>query len=146
MKTKRPANAPWDTSEGEDFLTYFVPYRNILKTIEVTLNRDVNKFPNEVRAAASMVIILCREKLWPERDGQRKRDEILDLASKQLIRLKQLYETKGKIDPNLQTKPAYRTLLNSLDQETRILESRLSDPKPVMPNELPATWGDFWFE
>ncbi len=137
---------PWENDVAQEFLASFVPYRNMLKTIERTLNLDPKRHPHEIRAAACMVILLCREKLWPTRGGLEKLDEIANLAAARLTRIKQLFEQRGKVNPDLLSDPRFRQLLRSLDQEIRILESRISDPKPQMSEEPPCTWGKFWVE
>ena len=141
MKSKL---SPWDAENAAKFLASFEPYRNVLRQVEGTLRLDAQKFPHEIRAAAALVIILCRENLWPTKKGIEKLDQIVNLAAHQLTRIKQLFEQRGKIKLELLANPMYRNLLSSLDQEIRILEARLSDPKPPMPKEPPCTWGDFW--
>lgn len=135
---------PWENAPAQQFLESFIPYRNILLQIEKTLHLDPRTHSHELRAAAAMVILLCRDGLWPAKGGVEKRDEIVHLATVKLTRIKQLYEQKSKVNPDLLSDPRYRQLMNSLDHEIRILESRLSDPKPQMPKEPPITWGDFW--
>ncbi len=135
---------PWDNERAAKFLGEFLPYRSMLKSIHGTLRLEAQKHPHEVRAAAALVILLCRENLWPTQLGTEERDQIVHLAARQTARLKQLYEQRAKTKPELQSDPTYRRLLTSLDQEARILESRLSDPKPSMPKEPPCTWGEFW--
>lgn len=112
------------------------------RLIEGTLRLEPKEHAHEVRAAASMVIMFCREGMWPTDDGSF--EKVLELAARQLSQVKQLYETKGRIRPQLQSSRSFRQLLKSLDEEIRILEARLTDPKPKMPNVPPCTWGDFW--
>ncbi len=138
-------SAPWETESAKDFLTGFDAYKNVMRTIEKTLQQDAKVYPNEIRAAAAMVIILCRENLWPTKGGVERRDKVVHLAARQLTNIKQLFEQRGKIKPELLTNKNYRKLLTALDEEVRVLEARLSDPKPQMPNETPSTWSDFWF-
>jgi hypothetical protein len=120
-------------------------YRNLLKMIRRTLELDARKNPHEIRAAAAFVILLCRENLWPARDGIEELDRIANLATQQLTKIKQLFEQRCRMERELLANPAYRSMLDSLDQEIRILESRISDPKPMMPQEPPTSWGDFWY-
>jgi hypothetical protein len=140
----KPTDAPWDTERASRFLADFDAYRKVLHTVEKTLQQDVRQFPHEIRAAAAMVIMLCRKNLWPCREGQEKLDRIAHVAARQLTRIKQLFEQRGKIKPEILADPAYRTFLTTLDQEIRILESRMTDPKPQMPTDPPITWGEFW--
>lgn len=143
MSNQKP---PWNNATAAKFLREFIPYRNVLRTIEKTLALKVQEHPHEIRAAAATVILLCRENLWPtQQDGSEQRDQIVHLAARQLTQLKHLYEQRARIRPELHASPMFRKLLNSLDQELRILESRMSDPTPTMPPEPPCTWGDFWW-
>ena len=137
--------APWEPENASQFLSSCQAYRNMLKTISGTLELEARKNPHEIRAAAAMVILLCREKLWPARNGIEELDRIVNLAARQLITIKQLFEQRCRREPDLLANPAYRAMLNSLDQEIRILDSRVSDPKPPMPKEPPDSWGDFWY-
>ena len=138
-------DAPWDADEAVRFLASFDAYLKVLHKIESTLQLEARQFPHEIRAAAAMVIMLCRQNLWPTRGGQERLDRIAHTAARQLTRIRQLFEQRGKIKPEILSNPSYRTFLTTLDQEIRILESRISDPKPQMPEEPPVTWGEFWF-
>ena len=137
--------APWDTDSAKEFLNSCQSYQNVLKTIRGTLELETRKHPHEIRAAATLVILLCRENLWPAKQGIEDLDRIVNLAARQLIKIKQLFEQRCRREPELLANPAYRSMLNSLDQEIRILDSRVSDPKPQMPKEPPDSWGDFWY-
>ncbi len=146
MNRRRDADqipAPWDTSQGSDWLASFDPWLQTTRLIHGTLKMDTTDHYHEIRAAASMVIMFCRENLWPIKDDS-TRVEILELASRQLSNIKQLYEYKARSNPKLKTNPSYRSLLTSLDEEIRIIEARMSDDKPMMPGTPPITWGDFW--
>ena len=138
------APPPWNSESATEFLASCKSYRNVLGMIQRTLELDARKYPHEIRAAAALVILLCRENLWPARDGIEELDRVANLATQQLTKIKQLFEQRSRIDPKLLANPNYRSMLDSLDQEIRILESRISDPKPMMPKEPPSTWGDFW--
>ena len=135
---------PWENQAAEEFLESFSAYRSVLQSIRRTLQLEPKNNPHEIRAAACLVILLCREKLWPIKGGIDQLDEIVDLAVTRLTRIKQLFEQRSKINPELLSDPRFRQLLTSLDQEIRILEARLSDPKPQMTHEPPCTWGNFW--
>ncbi|MFK7769965.1 MAG: hypothetical protein AB8B55_22345 [Mariniblastus sp.] len=142
MNKNTQVEKPWDAPAAIDWLATFDPWLQTLRLVHGTLQMEVREKPNEIRAAAAMVILFCRENLWPTRVDNK--EEILSLAARQLSTLKQLYEGKARIKPELLSNRQYRDLLRSLDEEIRIIESRMTDPKPVMPNEPPCTWGDFW--
>jgi len=146
MNRKRDADqipAPWDTPQGRDWLASFDPWSQTVRLIHGTLKLDTTDHYHEIRAATAMVIMFCRENLWPIKDDS-TRDEVLELASRQLSNIKQLYEYKARSNPELKTNPSYRNLLTSLDEEVRIIEARLSEDNPMMPGTPPVTWGEFW--
>jgi hypothetical protein len=62
-----------------------------------------------------------------------------------LVQIKQLFELNANSKPEMQSNKTYRNLLVSLDEEIRILEARMTNPKPTLPEQPPCTWGDFWF-
>lgn len=115
------------------------------RLIHGTLKLDPKDHAHEIRAAASMVVMFARDGLWPESEIETL-ESVIELAARQLSHVKQLYETKARIRPELQSSPSYRKLLKSLDEEIRILEARVADPPPKMPNTPPNTWGKFWAE
>ncbi len=135
--------APWDAPDAADWLNNFQPWREMLRLVQGTLQLETRSHPQEIRAATSLVLLFCRENLWPL-TGDSEYEPILETAARQLSHIKQLYETKSRTNPELASNQNYRNLLLSIDQEIRILESRMSDPKPKMPNVPPCTWGNFW--
>jgi len=137
--------APWDAPEAAAWLNSFQPWHEMLRLIQGTLQLETRSHPQEIRAATSLVLLFCRENLWPL-IGNAEHDPILEMAARQLSTIKQLYETKSRMNPDLLSNRNYRNLLTSIDQEIRILEARKSDPKPKMANEPPCTWGDFWID
>jgi hypothetical protein len=135
--------APWNTPQGTDWLASFDPWLQTLRLIHGTLQLEPTEHYHEIRAATAMVILFCRENFWPIKDDSTQ-DQILGLASRQLSNIKQLYEYKARSNPGLKTNPSYRNLLTSLDEEIRLIEARMSDDNPMMPNTPPVTWGEFW--
>ncbi|MDA7858304.1 hypothetical protein N9B04_00585 [bacterium] len=135
--------APWDTADGQRWLEELNPWGQAMRLIHGTLQLETKKHPQEIRAAASMVVMFCRDNLWPTND-ENHIDRVLELAARQLTNIKQLYEVKARSNPEMMTNRNYRNLLVSIDQEVRILEARMSNPKPPMPNESPVSWGNIW--
>ena len=135
--------APWESPEGAQWLQTFQPWRQMRRLIHGTLMMDPTEHAHEIRAAASMVILFCRPGLWPVGD-QESITPVIETAARQLLHVKQLYEAKGRIRPELQSSKSFRKLLRTLDEEIRILESRMADPKPKMPNVPPCSWSHFW--
>ncbi|MGB1929605.1 MAG: hypothetical protein ACPIA2_19010 [Mariniblastus sp.] len=135
--------APWESEDGRRWLEELTPWNQAMRLIHGTLQLETKKHPQEIRAAASLVVMCCRDNLWPTRD-ENHIDRVLELAARQLTSIKQLYENKARSNPEMMTNRNYRNLLVSIDQEVRILEARMSDPKPSMPNEAPVSWGNIW--
>jgi len=145
MQPSKQKLAPWESEQAATWLNAFQPWQQTLRLIHGTLKLEANKNPQEIRAAAAMVILFCRENLWPT-NIEDEREKILELAARQLSSIKQLYENKARTDSSLLSNKKFRNLLVSIDQEIRLLEARMSDPKPTMPNQPPCTWGEFWTE
>lgn len=142
-KNEFEVKAPWNAPTATKWLESFDAWKQMLRLVNGTLRLEVRDHPQEIRAATSMVVLFCRENLWPIQ-GKESLEPILELAARQLSSLKQLYETKSRTNSDLLSNSKYRDLLSSIDQEIRILEARMTTPKPKMPNKPPVTWGDYW--
>ena len=117
--------------------------------IEGTLRLEVTQYPHQIRAAATMVILLCRPGLWPtvgtdEEMVLDELDRICNLAHRKLSAIRKMFESKSKENPDLLTRPEFRNLLDSILQEQKILESRMSETPTRLPQEPPCSWGSFW--
>ncbi len=123
--------------------------RQMCRLIEGTLRLEVDSRPHEIRAAACMVILLARKNLWstsarsPDKNED-EMDRLVGLASRQMGAVKQLFEKNLRARPQLQNDPSYKKFMESVTQEIRILESRMSKTKSKLPEEPPCTWGKFW--
>lgn len=137
------ASAPWEDLDASAWLRGFAAWSHVIKLVHGTLCLEAQDEPHGIRAASAMVIMFCRPEWWPVSDHH-SFDPVLEAAARQLANVKQLFEQKGRINPKLQAKPAFRGLLVSIDQEIRILEARMTEPKPSIPNRPPTSWGDFW--
>jgi hypothetical protein len=143
MNSKKRSPSPWDDPAAAKWLGGFDNWHQVTRLIHGTLKLDAKKNSHEIRAAASMVIMFCRDNCWPG-SSPTELDDVCELAAKQLSTIKHFYEAKARSDHSLRSNPKYRILLDSLGQEIRILEARITDPKPAMPNNPPLTWGNFW--
>ena len=136
--------APWHDEQAKLWLSYLSSLPNMVRLIQTTLNQDPAKYPHQIRAAAALVIMLAREDIWPDRSDVISLDDVIGLARRQLAQVKHQFSIRARINPKLKQMPKFRLLLDSIDQEIRILESRISEEPMNMPNEPPSTWGDFW--
>ena len=136
--------APWRNEQAQHWLSSSTSWPKMVRLIQTTLKQEPQKYPHQVRAAAALVVMLCRKNIWPERIDLMPMDEVLALARRQLAQVKHHFSVTARIKPELKQNPNFRLLLDSLDQEIRILESRLSEEPINMPNQPPSTWTDFW--
>ena len=93
------------------------------RLIKSTLTLEPSEYPHQIRAAAALVILLCRPNLWPG-ESIRELDEVVDLARRKLVLIKSFFTSEARVKGNLTSDPAFKRLMKSLEQEIRILESR----------------------
>lgn len=136
--------APWHDEQAQHWLSSLNSWSNMARLIQTTLNQDPAKYPHQIRAAAALVIMFGREYVWPNRVDVISLDDAISLARRQLAQVKHQFSIRARINPELKQNPKLRMLLDSIDQEIRILESRISEEPMNMPNEPPSTWGEFW--
>ncbi len=134
--------APWHDREATNWLASFQPWQRMLSEIRTTLEKEPRNHPHEIRAAACMVIMFGREGVWPVQGGIRELDSIVDLARRQLQIVRQMYALEGRHNKSLMANMNYKTLLKSLEEEIKILETRLSDEPTLTRNRPPCSWGN----
>ena len=93
--------------------------------------------------------MLARQGLWStasrsEENVIQELDQLVGLAARQMSAVKQLFEKNMRANPDLQNDPSYKKFMESVTQEIRILESRMTDSPSKLPEKPPCTWGDFW--
>ena len=135
--------APWENPEASDWLCAFQPWKRIIRKVRETLALEPRNNPHEIRAAAMLVILFCREGTWPNYHDPNEGAEIVGLARRQLSVVRQMFTLEGRNNSKLMANRNYKMLLKTLEEEIRILESRLSDEEVNMANQAPCTWGDF---
>jgi hypothetical protein len=136
--------APWNDSANRRWFNELPAWEQMTKFVINTLQQDAKLYPHQIRAAAAMVIMFCREGVWPARMGIHELDTIVELAYRQLSIVKQQLFGKTREDRDLLGNPSFRQLLRSLDEELSILVSRKSDVPRGKPQVPPCTWGEFW--
>lgn len=140
---------PWNDQAAIDWVQDSDSMRQLCRLVEGTLRLEVAQRPHEIRAAACMVILLARKKLWRtsglvDEEIADELDRLVGLASRQMSAIRQLFEKNFRAKPELKNDVSYKRFLESLGQEIRILESRMTDSPSKLPQEPPCTWGDFW--
>ena len=134
---------PWSDSDASHWLVHLDSWKKVAAQTVTTLQLEPTQFPHRIRAAAAMVIMFGRPDIWPAAD-LRQFDKVIDLARRQLVQVKSYFTSEARRVAAMASSPAYRTLMQSLDEEIRILESRMTDPPMKLNQQPPVTWGDFW--
>ncbi len=135
--------APWNDPDASGWLTNLDSWKAVARMVEKTLALEPTQYPHRIRAAAAMVIMLGRRGVWPA-DSVRELDRVIDLARRQLVLVKSYFTSEARARGNMLSNPTFRKLMQSIDEEVRILESRMTDPPLNIPQTPPCTWGDFW--
>lgn len=138
--------APWMNERATNWLATSDNWLRLLSMVKRTLENDPRRFPHQIRAAVAMVILFCREGYWPARLGQRERDEIVSLAKRQLMVVRQAYALEARSRPELLANPDYKAILGGLDDELRMLDARMADEALNMPDAPPKSWGKFFLD
>lgn len=135
---------PWNDASASEWLGKQEAWQRLLKYICATLESDPRKYPNQIRAAAAMVILLGREGIWSIASGQREREHLVALAKRQLAQIKQMYSIESRGNSTLSGDPAYKKFMQTLDEEMRLLEARMNGEEINLADAPPSSWGDFW--
>ncbi len=132
--------APWHHPDVHEWLVAFRPWQNYTHHVRQILERKPQQFAHEVRGAAALVIMLGREKLWPTNDLE----DVVYLASAKLGTVRNLIFSMSNKNKELLNDERYRLLIQSIDEELRILATRRSRAKRTAAEEAPASWVGFW--
>ena len=115
--------SPWADQDALEWLASNGGWQKMARLVHSTLTLEPSEHPHEIRAAASMVILFGRRHLWPAH-SVKELDELVDLARRKLVLIKSFFTSEARVKGNLTSNPSYKQLMESLDQEIRILESR----------------------
>ncbi len=135
--------APWSDEAAKQWIKSSEGWTKLTRLVKSTLTLEPSEYPHQIRAAAAVVILFCREELWPS-DSIRDLDEVVDLARRKLVLIKSFFTSEARVKGDVTSNPAFKTLMKSPEEEIRILESRMTDPPMKLPQKAPATRGDFW--
>jgi hypothetical protein len=105
--------AAWDNDSAADWFGDMFDATALARYVEQTLNRDVQECPDEIRAAAYVMVALGRVYIWPIKDPDRH----LKLAVSKLEEVKKVSEYQDSPE-----------LVKAIDDEIAILKSRLPPP------------------
>jgi hypothetical protein len=107
------ATAAWDNDSAADWFGDMFDATGLAKYVEETLERDVEEYHEEVRAAAYLVVALGRVYIWP----------INDLDNHLALAISKLEEIKA-----LETYQEVPDFVKAIDEEIAVLKSRLKKP------------------
>lgn len=119
--------APWDDDSAADWFGDTFDAVPLAAKVEETLSLDPEEYAAEIRAAASVLIMLGRTYVWPIDDIDRH----LDTAISKMEQVRAVYADE----------PEFAA---AVDDELAVLKSRKANEKdsPVIPQ--PSSWGNFW--
>ena len=125
------ATAPWDNDSGADWFGDMFDNTKLADYVRRTLkDRDPQNDYDEIRAAASMVVMLGRVYVWPIDELHKD----LSLAAEKLEVLLKVPELNESAD-----------IIASIQEEIQELRSRMKDSKsqPTQAN-TDRKWWQFW--
>jgi len=143
------AGLPWENEKAAAWVQNSDALRKTCQLVEGTLRLDAQQYPHQIRAAAAMVIMLGRPGLWSTLSHEEEIvlddiDKLVSLAQRGLSAVRTHFESKGRQNPELLNRPEFKNLLDSMLEEQRILESRMSETPSRLPQKPPCSWGTFW--
>jgi hypothetical protein len=104
------ATAAWDNDSAADWFGDMFDATGLAKHVEETLERDVEEYHEEVRAAAYLLVALGRVYIWP----------ISDLDNHLALAISKLEEIKS-----LEIYQEAPSFVKAIDEEIAELKSRL---------------------
>ena len=119
--------SPWEDDSAADWFGVLFDELPIAAKVEEALNLDPEDEGAEIRAAASMLIMLGRSFIWPIDDLDRH----LRLAIEQMTKVAAANEDE----------PDFASAIN---EEIAILKSRLADHADGATPTQPSSWSEFW--
>ena len=133
---------PWNDPAARQWLTTLKSWPKMAKMIQSTLRQDPQKYPHQIRAAASAIIMFAREGLWPQSSGVLAVEDVAALARRQLSQIRSVFSVQTRVNRDLLKDHQFKQLLKSLDQELRLLESRGSSEHHDVPQETSRFMGE----
>ena len=120
---------PWDNDGAADWFGELFEKTKLAGHVEETLKRNVDDSHEEIRAAASVLLFLGRDYIWPVE----ALDRHLRLAADRL-------EEVGRVAVIAES-PEFTDELRAEIQELR---SRVKTPGASQSSPPPRTWWQFW--
>lgn len=119
-------HAPWDDDTAADWFADLMESTKLADKVAATLNQEADEDNAvEIRAAASVLVMMGRVYVWPVENY----DKHLDLAVKKLEQLLSIYPYNEE--------PEYR---KELTNEIKVLQTRLNTPRAQGDLALKDWW------
>lgn len=119
--------APWDDDSAADWFGDLFDEIPLAAKVEQTLNLDPEEYSAEIRAAASLLIMLGRTYVWPIDDIDRH----LNMAIAAMEKVRVIFDDEPEF-------------VAAIDAEIVILKSRKANQKDAPNVSQPSSWGKFW--
>ncbi|REJ87879.1 MAG: DUF4259 domain-containing protein [Planctomycetota bacterium] len=119
--------APWDDDSAADWFGELFDEIPLASKVEEALSLDPEECAAEIRAAASLLVMLGRTYVWPIDNIDRH----LELAIAQMEKVRAVYEDEPEFSA-------------AVAEEIAILRSRRANAKDAPIIDQPASWGNFW--
>lgn len=120
--------APWDDDSAADWFGDLFDELPIAKKVEETLQLDPEEYAAEIRAAASLLVMLGRTYVWPIDDVEKH----LQLAIAQMKKVQAVFAED------------WPEFANAVAEEIAVLKSRQANAQDARVLSQPASWGNFW--
>jgi hypothetical protein len=119
--------APWDDDSAADWFGDLFDEIPLATKVEETLNLDPEEYAAEIRAGASLLVMLGRTYVWPVDDIDRH----LQLAITQMKKVRAVYDNEPEF-------------ADAIAEEIAVLQSRQANAADAPVISQPASWGNFW--
>ena len=121
---------PWDSDEAADWFGELMDHTKLAAKVVDTLNKDIEDYGNEIRAAAAVLVMLGRTYIWPvdEMDGH------LELAASKLESMLEKFDFSEA--------PEFK---EALQCEAKILRSRIQGSVVQLDDAAKDYWRS-WVE
>jgi hypothetical protein len=121
---------PWDNDAAADWFAELFEKTKLAKHVEDTLKLEVENSHDEIRAAASVLLFLGRNYVWPVHDLDRH----LALAADRLEQVSRVAEIAESPE-----------LVEEIPAEVQELRSRIKTNGPAQPTSTQTRkWWQFW--
>lgn len=120
--------SPWDNDVAADWFAETLSQSKIAELVEKTLNLSVEENADEIRAAASILVLLGRTYVWPVK----KLEANITMAIQKLTEISKAFDFANEDE-----------FLNEIRSEIEILKSRLPQAERELSVNSKNTWNSW---